>query len=303
MIAVVIVTYNGAKWITKSVGYLLKSTVPLQIFVIDNGSTDGTQNIIKKNYSEVNFYQSEVNLGFGKANNIGIKKAYNAGADFVFLLNQDAWVKKDTVEKLITIAQKHSEYGVVSPLHLNGKGDALDVNFSHNISPAKCSNLYSDTFLNKIKDDLYEAKFVNAAAWLISRKCIETVGGFNPLFHMYGEDDNYIHRMHYHGFKVGIYPYARIFHDRENRKPNIVVEENEKNIEKRMLVKYSNPNELGKIEKEIVWAKKGIVKAFLKANKKQLRIECRRLSIINRLKKEVEMYKNISMQKGMTFLT
>ena len=296
---VVIVTYNGKKWLDKSIGNLLCSTIQVEIIVIDNGSIDGTQDLIKRNYPTVNFIQSNENLGFGKANNIGIKKAYDSGADFVFLLNQDAWVEKETIEKLVQAAKNNPRYDIVSPIHLNGKGDALDYNFSFYQNPRNCPGLYSDIYLNKVKDTIYPTKYVNAAAWLLSRECIETVGGFNPLFQMYGEDDNYLHRVHYHDFKVGIYPFVRIYHDRENRKPKII------NVgeEKRLLVKYSNPNEHIEIKKEAIWAKKGIVKAFLKVNKQQLKIEFRRLCLIKKIKKEVEMNKTISKEKGMSFLS
>ena len=70
------------------------------------------------------------NIGFGKANNIGISLAMKKGADYVFLLNQDAWVEDKTLEKLINIHRKQPKFGIVSPMHLNGKGDELDYNFS-----------------------------------------------------------------------------------------------------------------------------------------------------------------------------
>jgi GT2 family glycosyltransferase len=64
---------------------------------------------------------------------------------------------------------------------------------------------------------IYEIEFVNAAAWLISAECIRTVGFFEPLFFLYGEDNNYLQRVTYHGLKIGIAPQSRIYHDRETR--------------------------------------------------------------------------------------
>lgn len=302
MISVVIVTYNAEHWLDKSLGNLMLSTIPLNVIVIDNGSIDRTQKLIKENYPEVDFIQSDINLGFGKANNIGIKRAYEAGSDFVFLLNQDAWVENDTIEKLVNIAEKKPEYGIVSPIHMNGKGDALDFRFSHYISPAKCPKLVSDTFLNKTKNDIYETLFVNAAAWLVSRKCIETIGGFNPIFHMYGEDDNYIHRLHYHGYKVGIYPFAKIYHDREDKNTTISENQYEKDIKKSLLVKYSNPNIPTTITQEIKWVKRGIIKSLLKADMEQFKNERSKLKLINKIKREVTFNTKISTQKGLSFL-
>ena len=301
-VVVIVVTHNGIKWIDTCMSSLLKSTIAPNIIVVDNKSEDGTSDFLFKTYTQVEIVVNNQNPGFGKANNIGIKKAFEDGADFIFLLNQDAWVEEDTIEKLINVAEKHPEYGIVSPIHMNGKGAALDFRFSHYISPAKCPKLVSDTFLNKTKNDIYETQFVNAAAWLISRQCIETIGGFNPIFHMYGEDDNYIHRAHYHGFKVGIYPFAKIYHDREDK--SITVSENhyEKNIRKSLLVKYSNPNLPDTITQEIKWVKRGIIKSLLKADMEQFKNERSKLKLINKIKREVTFNTKISKLKGLSFL-
>jgi GT2 family glycosyltransferase len=171
------------------------------------------------------------------------------GLHIFFLLNQDARVEPDTIEKLVTHQQKNVEYGVLNPIHLNGQGNALDFNFSNYVVPSKCPGLYSDFCLNSIKDIIYKADFVNAAAWLLSRDCIEKVGGFSPSFFQYGDDDNYIHRVHYFGFKVGVYPLSKIFHDRENRNKTIYDEPLE-NFKRVNLLKYSNPLKKHNIDRD-----------------------------------------------------
>ena len=67
-------------------------------------------------------------------------------------------------------------------------------------------------------EEVYEVPFVMAAHWLISRDCLRATGGFSPTFAHYGEDDNYIQRAIYHGYKIGYSPKALAVHDRENRK-------------------------------------------------------------------------------------
>jgi len=240
-ISVVIVTYNPSKWIEKCVDSLINSTVSVKILIVDNNSTDGFQEIVASKYSQVELIQSVVNLGFGAANNIGIKKAYDADADFVFLLNQDAWLQSDTIEKLIFAQQNEPEYGIVSPMHLNGKGDKLDFNFSNYIIPFQCKDLYSDIYLNKIKSSIYQANFVNAAGWLLSRKCIETVGGFNPSFFHYGEDDNYVERINFHQFRVGVLATVKLFHDREERNNSVYFEDSILIYKRRITLIASNP--------------------------------------------------------------
>ena len=91
----IIVTYNAMQWAEKCFSSLRKSSISVKTIVVDNGSTDGTQEYVKTNFPEVHFIQSPENLGFGKANNIGIEIAYKAGADFFYLMNQDAWIFED----------------------------------------------------------------------------------------------------------------------------------------------------------------------------------------------------------------
>ena len=69
----IIVTYNGMQWIKHCIESLMESTVPMQIIVIDNNSNDGTLEFIKKNYSSVITFPMNKNLGFGQANNVGIR--------------------------------------------------------------------------------------------------------------------------------------------------------------------------------------------------------------------------------------
>lgn len=256
----IVITYNGAEWIEKCFGSLLQTTIPLNVIAIDNGSTDGTPDIIRSKFPDVHIIETGQNLGFGKANNIGIRKAYDEGADYVFLLNQDAWVEPDTIGKLIAAQQLEPQFGIVSPVHLNGTGDALDKYFSHYIIPQQCPNLYSDHWIGKAADKIYEVGFVNAAAWLLSRKAIETVGGFSPMFFLYGEDDNYLHRLKYLGYKVGVYPHANIFHDRFNREPNEYFTNKYELETRNHILRHSNPSDSDNIFSCIFVLRKRIIK-------------------------------------------
>ena len=211
-ILVIVVIYNGEKWINKCFDSLLNSTIDLSIMVIDNASVDESVKLIKENYPMIELVKAEKNLGFGKANNIGLKKAIDYNVDYVFLLNQDAWVEKDTIEKLVYVAEKNKSFGILSPFHLLPNLEELEWHFSIYISPEKCKDLYSDIYFNKTKE-IYELEFVNAAAWLISKNCLLKVGGFDPLFPHYGEDDDYCNRVIFKKLKIGVTPSASIVHD------------------------------------------------------------------------------------------
>lgn len=215
-VLVVIVTYNGLAWLDRCLGSLRRSQLPLEVVVIDNGSTDGTPAAIADRFPEVQLIQPGENLGFGKGNNLGLTQALQEGYDYAFLLNQDAWIEPDTVAHLVAVQQQHPSYGVLSPMHLDGNGNALDRLFADYVVPRQCPDLYSDLYVRP--HDLapvYAAQFANAAAWLLSRACLETVGGFDPIFPHYGEDVDYLNRVRYHGVGIGICPAVTICHDRD----------------------------------------------------------------------------------------
>jgi len=223
MLYVIIVTYNGMQWYRECFDSLRNSSVPVKTIVIDNNSTDGTCDYIRNNYPEIHLIENHENLGFGKANNIGLKIAFDNNADYAFLLNQDAWIEPDSIEKLIKKMEQNPQYGILSPLHLAAGKQALDLGFTYYITPESCPDLISDYIAKgRAEDKVYPVKFVNAAMWLISKNCLMKIGGFDPLFPHYGEDMDYICRSHYHQLRLGIYPYARGVHDRpqKRRTPN-----------------------------------------------------------------------------------
>ncbi|WP_186462317.1 glycosyltransferase family 2 protein [Pedobacter suwonensis] len=200
------------KWIDRCLGSLSKSSVPVDIFIVDNNSSDASVNHIKENHRYLKLIESKVNLGFGRANNLGIEFAVHNGYDYVYLLNQDAWVFEDTLQALIDAHKNNDTFGVLSPVQMNAGSKRLDINF------LLCcpKEILSDLYCNEI-GEVYETSFVMAAHWLVSRECFERVGGFSISFPHYGEDHNYLHRAIYHGFKIGIVLKARAIHDREWR--------------------------------------------------------------------------------------
>ena len=107
----IVVTYKGYRWYERCFTSLRQSTIPVQTIVVDNASNDGTVEYIKEYFPEIHLIDSGENLGFGRANNIAMRYALDQGCDYVFLLNQDAWVEPDTFERLVKIHQRHPGYG------------------------------------------------------------------------------------------------------------------------------------------------------------------------------------------------
>ena len=217
-IFVIIVSYKGHRWYERCFTSLRQSDSPVQTVVIDNASNDGTVEYIREHFPEIHLIESKDNLGFGRANNMGMRYALDNGADYVFLLNQDAWVEPSTIGELVRIAEKSPEYGILGPVQVNKeKTKVLNGVIQFLINPDNVNHkLFSDLMLGSV-EEVYPVDEINAAAWLLPRKTLEIVGGFDPIFLHYGEDWNYLSRVLYHNMKVGLVPHLQVVHDCEDR--------------------------------------------------------------------------------------
>ena len=228
--------------------------------VVDNASQDGSADWIAAHYPEINLIRSDKNLGFGQANNIGMRYALDNGYDYVFLLNQDAWLHtNDCIERLVQAAENHPEYMIVSALWLYGSGERITRGSKqHMIAMEGPSNDFvSDLYLGRALKEVYETDYIGAAAWLLPRKTLEQIGGFDPLFFHRGEDDNYMQRVYYHGGKIGLCAKACICHDIEERPADYDAEH--ENWNKNMLMELADINS----NKSIVqWKKQYLFKAL-----------------------------------------
>lgn len=226
-ILTIIVSYNFERWMDRCLGSLRQSGLQTDVVVVDNNSQDRTVSLVKKRYPEVRLIEAGTNLGFGRANNIGMTIALDEGYDAVFLLNQDAWIAPDTLDALAQLSRLHPEYGILSPTHLTGNGDKLEKGFAAYTGQAETASPVQLTFsaAGKLTTTVpapaqhvvEPVSFVNAAFWYIPADILRRVGGFCPLFYHYGEDVDYINRLHYHGYQVGYSPTAFGCHDREHR--------------------------------------------------------------------------------------
>ncbi len=294
---IIIVTYNGLTWIDRC----LKSCGDYPVIVVDNNSSDNTLDFISEKYPNVHIIQQNKNLGFGQANNIGISYALNLGANYIFLLNQDAYLVNNCLEKLINALQKNKQFGILSPIHLNGDGTHLDHNFSNYV--AKNRDFYSDHVLNKPLKNIYEIPFVNAAGWLISRKCLETVGGFDPIFFHYGEDDNYCHRVRYHEFKIGVIPKSYIKHDRAEKSE--IKSESLDLKERKYKVEYANPARKDfeqQFYNKLQLAKRSNFKNMFMLRFSKLKSLKKHLKMLLRIQEEILNSREVTSKPGAHFL-
>lgn len=220
---VIIVTYNGMRWIERCLSALRLSTVPVVPVIVDNASTDATPDFIAEHFPEAVLMRQHRNLGFGQANNVGLRWAMSQGGDWFLLLNQDAYLQPDALELLLPHADGNS---LLSPLHLNGDGTGLDAMFRQGTMVNTCRRDADaaiaglpvrpliDALLLDDDRPCYDVTEVCAACWLMPRALLEQVGGFNPLFFHYSEDNNYYHRLVFHHVRVLLVPKAHVWHDR-----------------------------------------------------------------------------------------
>ena len=279
-IYVIIVTYNGIQWLHKTLDSIPNNC---ELIVVDNCSSDSTVDFIKKNHPKIKLFIQSKNLGFGGGNNIGIKYALKNNANFVFLLNQDAYLYNDTIDNLIDVSKKNPEFAKISPIHLDSRALNLDWNFSTYLKAEDADSLkkilrYPDKDFNQV----YNTNFVNAAAWLLPKKTLETIGGFDPIFFHYGEDNNYCQRVTYHKLKIAVVSNAYVIHDREYKRLN------------------KNFSEKVEIRKKIL--KKKLLKAFLKIEVRKFKEYKAELKLIDNIVPEIINSRNVNITKGSHYL-
>ena len=292
---VIIVTYNGLQWYDRCFGSLRQSEIPLEIVVVDNASSDGSCDYLRQHFPEVVLLPQDKNLGFGQANNLGLRYAVDHGADFVFLLNQDAWMEPATVKNLIQVYYNHPEYGILSPIHLTADKKHIEPLLLQRIVDHNTTDpmLVNDLYLGTMKE-VYDTKYVNAAAWLLPRTTVEKVGGFDPVFFHYGEDDNYINRVLFHGMKIGICPNERVVHDMRLDRPLYDTRAHEI----LMLIDYTNLNVEHHVEKDIRSHRRKAVTSFVRGRSAAYRNHLANLRLLRKYREAIRNSIDTNRQLG-----
>lgn len=212
--AVVIVTYNGAPWIEGCLASLRAQQPVPHVIVVDNASTDGCADLVAA-YGGVQLIRLAENVGFGRGNNVGIEAALRAGHPNVYLLNQDALAPPGSVAALVGFLAGHPEFGLVSPIHCSPAEPHVDPKtLAYYLAPH--AREWLADLIEGAPQPHYRIHGLNAAAWMVRAETFRAVGGFDPLFFMYGEDDDYLLRLQHHGVGFALLPSARVVHLRQS---------------------------------------------------------------------------------------
>lgn len=214
----VVVAYNGAPVLAGAINSLLNDPLIDHVRIVDNGSTDGSIGTLPES-SRATLRKLGTNVGFGRGCNEGMSAALLAGADWVLLLNQDATLQPGCVAALLEAGEAIPNAGLLAPMQLKTGEVGLEPNFlGYLLSGAP--SFADDLWRGELEPTYMTSIAPNAAAWLLSRHCLVTVGGFDPVFFMYGEDVDLFNRIRFHGFETAVVTRARVVHLR-HRSPEL----------------------------------------------------------------------------------
>lgn len=243
-VLVIVVSYNGIRWLERCLSSVVPSrnkpvfldakgengiaskksanNLDVDLYVIDNDSTDGSPDYVSAHFPQAKLVRSAENLGFSKANNLGFEWALKKGYEYVYLLNQDAWLAPGALDTLVAAAENHPDYAVLSPLHYQDGYQQLDIQFRKILPGTKTAETLSVSPENggtgADTPDLMPVRRVMAAHWLVPVAALRKIGLFEEeLFPLYGQDDDWCQRARYHGWRIGIVPEAKAVHDRAQR--------------------------------------------------------------------------------------
>ncbi len=212
LISVLIVNWNGEKWLKNCLDSLKAQTYKnYEIIFIDNASTDGSVNFVKQHHPDIKLIQNDENVGFAGGNNIGYK---HSEGQYILLLNNDTIVEPGFLNKILMAFEKIPNLGSVqAKLVLMDDRKKLDVAGSY---WTDTGFLYHYGFGKNESLEKYNKPmpfFSNkGAAMLISRTAIERVGLFDDDFWCYYEETDFCHRLWLAGYECWYWPGATVFH-------------------------------------------------------------------------------------------
>jgi hypothetical protein len=184
-----------------------------EIIVVDNGSTDGSTQMVEKEFPKVKLIKNQKNLGFGAANNQGMKAAQG---DYLLLLNSDTLIKDEAPLKMASFLAQNPQAGVVGCRLLNPNGTrqasagpfpSLKVTFVMLFWEHWLKNLVRASFVKTTEVD-----WVMGAALMIRREVVKKAGLMDEGIFMYMDEVEWCYRIKKAGFKVFFYPGASIIH-------------------------------------------------------------------------------------------
>jgi len=191
LVYIIILNWNGFKDTIECVESCLKLVYPsYEIVVVDNGSDDGSETIIREHFPGLKFIQTGANLGYAGGNNAGIRYAIKEGADYIWLLNNDTTVDPKALSELVNIAEMDPVIGITGskilsysqPSVLLFAGGLLDLSLgtANHIGEGRMDIGQFDTSL--------ETGYITGCSLLVKRSVINDIGLMNENYFLYYEE-------------------------------------------------------------------------------------------------------------------
>ena len=191
--------------------------IDVEIYVVDNNSTDGSQAAVKKGFPDVKLIENETNTGFGYANNQALRIMQGR---FAVLLNSDAVLKENSIKRLLAFMTTTPSAGIAGVQLLNDDGSRQN---SIDNFPSSETEIFNKSILrlffpgkypskNMSYKDPIEVDSVIGACMMVRKEAIGDVGVFDEDYFIFLEETDWCFRMNKKGWKVYHVPDAEVFH-------------------------------------------------------------------------------------------
>jgi GT2 family glycosyltransferase len=216
-ITAVTVTLNGLPWIERC----LESLNGLDSIVVDHGSTDGTLDLVRGRFPDVRVIEQE-NAGYGAGLNAGFRAS---SPRYWLVINSDAWVVDDAVDRLVAFADAHPDAAVVAPRLRNPDGTlqrsvrgfptlwrlSTEYFFLRKLAPRShvLNAFYAGDFDH---ESARRVDWVMGSCFLVRRAATDAVGLFDEDFFLFSEETDWFYRFHEAGWSVWFTPEAEAVH-------------------------------------------------------------------------------------------
>jgi GT2 family glycosyltransferase len=214
LISVILLNYNGEKMLAQSLPSVLQTDYdPFEVIVVDNGSIDGSRDIVSKFQAidkRVKLVRNSSNLGFCVANNIG---ASQAKGDYLLFLNNDITVEPNWLRELVKVVDGSSSIGAAQPKMLMMDEPTIIDSTGGYMTPY--GTLHNRGLLNPDLETFAPQSDVlvaTGAALLVRRDVFFKVGKFDPRFFIYNEELDLCWRIWLSGYSVVFVPAAVVYH-------------------------------------------------------------------------------------------
>ncbi len=221
-VSIIIVTYNTLEITRQCIDsiHLHTHDVDYEVIVVDNASSDGSRQVLERD-SRIKYIYSNENLGFGRANDLGMKAA---NGEYLFLLNSDTILLNNAVKIFYDAAAAYGDkLGVMGailldnrqhPTHSYGRFITICNSLSDPIVRMyrRLAHRKSEIYNPEIPESALAVEYVSGADMFLPKKIFELTGGFDPDFFMYAEDVEWQYRIAQKGYDRVIIPEPQIIH-------------------------------------------------------------------------------------------